>query len=185
MLSFTISKLLNSDQIPTNPILEYKKGRYIPKSPKTILKELNKIFLTKDEDFQFFTILFGVIDIKEGTVSVANGGNRKPIIMNGEVNYLDAKGLPIGALDDSEFTEKTIDFNIGDKLIVYTDGICELRNPEEEMYSDGRFLGVLENNKNQNVADIINVLSNETSVWCGGEKEPDDDITILAIERVS
>lgn len=64
MMSFTISKMLNSDKVPTNPILEIKNGKYYPKSPKSILSTLNTTFLTKDEDFQFFTILFGVIDIK-------------------------------------------------------------------------------------------------------------------------
>lgn len=105
--------------------------------------------------------------------------------MNGKAEFLDVKGLPIGALDDSVYSEMEFNFKTGDKLVVYTDGLCELRNSEDQMYSDARFLNVLSTNKSKNITEIIDILNSETLNWCGSEQEIDDDITILAIERVT
>jgi sigma-B regulation protein RsbU (phosphoserine phosphatase) len=185
MLSFTISKMINSDRIPTNPLLDYTDSKYIPKRPKDALKQLNKTFLTRDEDFQFFTISLGRINVENGNVKISNGGNRRPILQNKEgTNFQIIKGLPIGAISDAEFNE--IDFNIerGDKLIVYTDGICELRNDQDEMYSEERLLKYIEKNREIDGASLMEKLRLEALNW-KGENENSDDITMLCIEKIT
>lgn len=184
MLSFTISKMINSDKIPTNPILDYTDSKYIPKRPKDALKQLNKTFLTRDEDFQFFTISLGRINLENGNVKITNGGNRRPILQNNKgTHFQNIKGLPIGALEEAEFNE--IDFTLepGNKLIVYTDGICELRNNEDKMYSEDRLLEVIEKNREIDGASLIEILRSEAINW-KGENENSDDITMLCIEKI-
>ncbi|MDC1069046.1 fused response regulator/phosphatase, partial [Candidatus Kapabacteria bacterium] len=184
MLSFTISKMLNSDKIPTNPLLEQTDSKYFPKSPSNALKQLNKTFLTRDEDLQFFTITLGQINIETGKVKISNGGNRRPIYQSANsTDFLKIKGLPIGALDDSTFMEKEFTLNRKDKLIVYTDGLCELRNDKDQMYSEDRMLEKISEKSVLDGASLMIDLKNEAIEW-QGKNSHSDDITILCIEKV-
>jgi sigma-B regulation protein RsbU (phosphoserine phosphatase) len=184
MLSFTIFKMLSSDKLPTNPLLDYQDSKYIPKSPSEALKQINRTFLTVGEDDQFFTISLGIIDLKTCSLKIANGGNRRPILQNKEgTEFLNVKGLPIGAIDDATFTEFEFTLNKGDKLLLYTDGLCELTNEENKMYSEERMLNQIDKLSSVDGSSLMDYLKNEAISWKGNNQNS-DDITILCIEKV-
>lgn len=183
MMSFTISKVLSSDKIPSNPLLNYSESSYSPKSPKNALKEINRTFLTRDEDLQFFTLTLGVINTKTGIVKLSNGGNRRPVLLgNQSTIQLDIKGMPIGAIADVEFNEIEIKIEKGEKLVLFSDGLAELRNSEDKMYSEERLIRHLDKNKILDGSTLMKDLKREAENW-RGEGQKSDDITILCIEK--
>ncbi len=188
MLSFSIARMINSEKIPSNPILEIKDGEYKPKSPSKVLDTLNKIFLTKDDDSQFFAITYGLINCKTGDVTITNAGNKAPIYLSdpsnskSPTNVLEIKGLFCGVLEESVYEEKHITLKKNEKLVVYTDGLTELENSTGDYFGDKRILKFFTQNRLMNPEDMISGLEFETNRWREA-LQPRDDITVLVIEK--
>lgn len=184
MISFAISKLISSDKYPNNPILYFENNNYIPKNPIESLSTLNQTFLTKNDDIQFFTICYGIIDIKQSCTKIATGGHRKPVYISGNnVKLVELKGMPIGFLEDPKIGEHEINLLKNDKIILYSDGLPELTNAKGEMFGEERLLDIFKINSDANVDEIIDIIDFHIQKWTEGSK-PDDDITVLAIQKI-
>lgn len=184
MISFAISKLINSDKYPNNPILNFNNNTYLPKQPTDALYTLNQTFLTKDEDIQFFTICYGIIDLNKSTTNIATGGHRKPVYISGnKVEYLDLKGMPIGFLKEPKIGHTKQKLNFDDKLILYSDGLPELTNSKGEMFGEERLIDIFKINADANSDELIDIIDFHIQNWTDGNK-PDDDITVLVIQKL-
>lgn len=184
MMSFAISRMINSDKIPNNPVLNFKNNRYELKCPSAVLSTLNQSFLTKGEDVQFFTISYGVIDLKKSTTSIGTGGHRRPILIRQDkVEFIDLKGMPIGFMPLPKIGKVEIPLVSGDKIILYSDGLPELVNEKGEMFGEERMLDILKLNSKANSDELIDIFDFHIKNWTGGVK-PDDDITILTIQKI-
>jgi len=184
MISFAISRLINSDKIPNNPILNFNNNKYLPKSPSDALHSLNQTFLTKNEDIQFFTICYGIIDINKSITKIATGGHRKPIhISKNKVEFLELKGMPIGFMKDVKIGEKEVKIAKNDKIILYSDGLPELTNTKGEMFGEERLLDIFKINSDANSDELIDIIDFHIQNWTEGSK-PDDDITVLTIQKI-
>ncbi len=100
-----------------------------------LINEYKELDLNTD---QYFTILYGVYDRSEKKLSLVNAGhNSLPILIkeNGNIEELCVKGMPVCSILDS-FSHETIEVNIGpgDKLILYTDGLTERYNEEDDAF---------------------------------------------------
>ena len=183
MMSFTISRILNSDEQPTNPIMKFVNENYEVRSPSETLSQLNNTFLTKGTDSQFFAMNYGVICLKEYEITLSNAANRKPLLLNDEgLKELDLKGLPIGFLENSNYLEESFKVTSGDKVILYTDGIVDLQNPDGEMFGEKRFFEILESQKSEDISTIREVLQEEIHKW-NEKEEHNDDITVLFLQK--
>jgi sigma-B regulation protein RsbU (phosphoserine phosphatase) len=184
MISFAISKLISSDKYPSNPILKFNDNTYLPKNPIEALTTMNHTFLTKNDDIQFFTICYGLIDIKNSFSKIATGGHRKPIfISNNNVNFIELKGMPIGFLKDPKIGETQVNLKNNDKIILYSDGLPELTNAKGEMFGEERLLDIFKINSDANSDELIDIIDFHIQNWTDGSK-PDDDITVLAIQKI-
>lgn len=184
MMSFAISRIINSDKIPNNPTLNFKQNKYEVKTPSKVLCTLNQTFLTKGEDVQFFTISYGIIDLKTSKSKIGTGGHRRPILISGDsVKFIELKGMPIGFMDDPKIGEVEIDFKSGDKLILFSDGLPELVNSKGEMFGEERMIDIFKINSNANSDELIEIIEFHITNWTEGAK-PDDDITVLAIQKI-
>lgn len=183
MLSFAISRMINSDKIPVNPVLNNLDGKYTARSPGEVLQELNKIFMTKDQDTQFFSLSYGVIYLNDYKFLISNAANRQPILIrNEEIEVFNLKGLPLGFMPESKYSEVEHDIKKGDKIILYSDGVIELNNPDGEMFGENRFYEFLRNNSKQDSSTLLNSLKSEINSWSGID-DYNDDITVLCIEK--
>ena len=108
-------------------------------SPSRTLERLNQALM---EDFpagKFVTMVYGVLDARARTLSLASAGHPLPLIINHETSYLELEtGLPLG-LGISTYPERTINLSSGTHVLLYTDGITEAENADEE-YGPARLL---------------------------------------------
>ena len=90
------------------------------------------------------------------------------------------QNIALGIFDNFEFKVNHCKINPGDKILLYTDGITEAFNPDEELFSEERLLDIIKNTKSstskQLVMDIRKEIKNFTK-----DAEQSDDITILAV----
>ncbi|AKL94151.1 response regulator receiver protein [Clostridium aceticum] len=97
-------------------------------SPLEVINYLNKRFpFTKYH--QYFTIFYMVLNVKTGVLKYVRAAHPSPILVrdDGEVTELDGYGTPVGFEFTEGYEEKTIYLESGDHLIIYTDGLLELK----------------------------------------------------------
>lgn len=150
-------------------------------NPSKTLTELHKRFRSLDFEVEnYFTIFYGIYNKKTQKFKYVNAGhNCIPIKYNNDrLELLENKGYPIiSVLDEIHYEEKEVDFNIGDKILFYTDGITEAKD-----YSGKEFglEGVIDIVKN-NPEDILNVMEDKIINYSWGEQSDDFAIVLLEV----
>ena len=173
-------------------------GVSVPGSTKTepdsagdyLYEALNAVSLTNDyiaeehgEEGMFATMFFGVLDPKTGKMAYVNGGHEPLLIINqaGIREQLKATGPVVGMMPDMEYGINQVQFEPGDLLIGYTDGVTEAMSPEEKLFGKKRFMHLLQKpalTASQLIEQIKIELFNHI------DNAPQfDDITMLAVHR--
>jgi sigma-B regulation protein RsbU (phosphoserine phosphatase) len=158
------------------------------KTPAEVLEALDKEF--PFERFQnFFTITYMIINTKTGELRYSNAGHPHSIVMreNEKMEFLHKGGPAIGMGDfpllsgqGSRFEEGRSQLNPGDKLFVYTDGIVEYQNRDEEFYGIRRFCETLVALWGASINDMVK-QSIRSLMNFGYNAKPQDDITLLGL----
>ena len=136
----------------------------------------------------FITLSFYLIDTEKKQFSIARAGHCPTLYYNsekGNCEYLKNKGLGLGILRDDEFEKyidiHTSDYNVGDVLYLYTDGIVEAKNSLGEELGYEKLKDIVEENIDNDPSIIIHKTIEELYGFCGNQKL-DDDYTCLAIK---
>jgi sigma-B regulation protein RsbU (phosphoserine phosphatase) len=157
-------------------------------SPVEVLDALDREF--PFERFNnFFTINYFILNTMTGIANYANAGHPKPVLLrnNGSLEELESSGPPIGtrslsfADEKILFTEEQIQLYPGDKVILYTDGLVEYFNDNDEYYGNDRFYDRLKELKEKPVTDIVQASIKSLKAF-GKNVKPADDITLLGFE---
>ena len=99
------------------------------------------------------------------------------------LEQIEAGGIGLGMLDlGIPYAGKNLTLEVGEKLFLYTDGIPEAMNINEEEYSDERMIGFLKSNSEKNPQDFINLIVADVRQHVGAAQQS-DDITSLFIKR--
>ncbi len=159
-----------------------KKGH----SPEELMIQINKaIYGANKEDF-FITIFLGLLDVTTGKMSCVNAGHNLPLIYtnNGDIKTLDCPAnIVAGALEDFPYVASEINLSPGDAILMYTDGVTEAKNINNELYGTQRLEEEL-----KNVTECgfqpERVLHNldKTILAYEGPEHQSDDIALLALK---
>src|SRR5262249_35572602 len=124
-----------------------------PESPAATLARLNRRLIARDFGSRFATLVYAVLSA-DGRLAYANAGHNPPAIVNGlsahregrrrpGVRRLTAGGPILGAFSTASFDEDVLDLNRGEILVMFTDGVTEARNAEQEEFGESRLLDCL------------------------------------------
>jgi len=109
-------------------------------SPSRTLERLNKSLMEDFPSGKFVTMVYGVLDARSRTLTVASAGHPRPLLINHHCIFLDVDtGLPLG-LGLSAYPERTVDLSPGTHVLMYSDGITEAENGTNEEYGSERLL---------------------------------------------
>ncbi len=131
----------------------------------------------------FVTALYGIIDVKNGKVNFARAGHMPLLVCSdGTIKSLIPRGIGLG-LDSNEIFNTNIDnmefkLNINDILILYTDGVTESQNANDEDFGEERFRKIIADNCDSELSDLSRKIFNEVSLF-SKDKEQHDDITLV------
>ncbi len=183
MLSVTLSKILSpppihiglSDQ-PSNAESDFF-------SPARKLEALNEQFQNEYDAMRYFTMVYGVIDIQQNLVRISQAGHPSPVRVTkeGKACLVGAGGMPVGMLPDISYDEIEFEFQKGDRLFVYSDGITECSNPENEQFSQERLIHHIETNRDRPLSQLLTSIEESLYTWSRSETFA-DDVSLLAIE---
>lgn len=154
-------------------------------SPKKVMESLNMQFPVMLQSHQFFTILYGILNLGKNEFRYVRAGHPLPILISDKkiISLEDEGGLPIGIVEKTEYDESMIKLNKGDKLIFHSDGLNEAENAEREQFGMEKIFKCLESNFDSSIATAIQSLHSE-AVNFRGDKPQNDDITMVGIEII-
>jgi sigma-B regulation protein RsbU (phosphoserine phosphatase) len=117
-------------------------GRYEVTRPAEVARRLNRQFPLMERSGQFFTFLYGILDVETRVVRYVKAGHPGPIVVTREgARCLDkGGGIPIGIFPDAEYEEEQVTLSPGDSFIFYTDGVFETLSAQREAYGLDRMI---------------------------------------------
>ena len=182
LTTFTVSKMLSSAAVDLKTHLS--ETIVTGRSVHSVVEELNKRFQNEDDANQYFTMIYGHIDIRTGGVTFSQAGHPAPFIVNpGEPGeFIGDGGFPVGWFPDVEYTAIKTKIEVGGRIVIYSDGLTECTNSDGELFTQFRLKQHFEDTKNLSLRDSLDFLLEKLSHW-SGQKAFDDDLSVLAIER--
>ena len=152
------------------------------KTPAEIATRLNDELTENNEEGMFVTMFICRLDLKLGRLEYCNAGHNPPLIGNadGQYSFIDViPNAPIGLWPGLEFEGEKIDDLNGRKMLLYTDGLNEAENNQQEQYGEDRIVKLLTSLSASSCRDIVEALKADTDRFRDGA-EPSDDLTLLA-----
>jgi len=186
LLSVSVSRMLMTGISSVLVKTDEATGDAVIAAPDEVLVELNERFPMELAANKYFTIVYGILDLQTRQFRYASAG-QPPIAhldASGQANLLTSAGLAIGWLPDAEYELETLTLNPGDRLWLYSDGVPEAMNEQDEQYGDERMLAVMQTGHGDALEDAVAQLVSEVEGWCG-DSDPMDDVSVLALEVVS
>lgn len=147
-----------------------------------VFTEANDMLCADNDVNMFVTAWQGQIDLTTGMVSIANAGHNPAIIKrkNEKYEYLRIKpNLVLASMDGISYAKHEIKLNPGDIIYLYTDGVTEATNINEELYGEDRLINVLNNSSTTDVKEICNLVKADVDCFVG-EAPQFDDMTMVA-----
>lgn len=135
----------------------------------------------------FITAWMGELDLNTGEIKYVNAGHNPPLIKrNGEYEYLHSKrNLVLAAMDDYVYKAETMTINPGDEIFLYTDGVTEAININEELYGEDRLLKNINALDDMRAEDICISIFDSVEEYAGEGVEQFDDITMLSLKYLN
>ncbi|MEE0957430.1 MAG: PP2C family protein-serine/threonine phosphatase [Ruminococcus sp.] len=114
-------------------------------TPAEILERVNKLVYANNDAHMFVTVWLGILEISTGKLTTASAGHEYPMLnTNGKYEILkDKHGLAIGAMDISKYKNTEIQLKKGDSIFVYTDGVAEATDANNEFFGTDRTVEAL------------------------------------------
>ena len=152
--------------------------------PAAICNRMNSELSGEDNiNGMFVTMFVGMLDMQTGHLSFCNAGHNPPVIGGGkhQGDFLKMiPNVPIGLWPDYEFKGEEMDSVKGRALFIYTDGLNEAENPEQERFGDKRLLDILRDTNFDTARQVVEALEAEVAQHRNGA-EPNDDMTMLCL----
>ncbi len=144
---------------------------------------VNKIF----SDDKFTTLFYGELsNDKKGLFLYANAGHNPPFFFSRkskEITPLKATGPLLGPVPNSRYETDHINFQKGDLLVIYSDGIVESADEKYEFYGEDRLKKVIQSSVNMTPREITYRILDDILKFSGGGSKYQDDKTIVVIKR--
>jgi sigma-B regulation protein RsbU (phosphoserine phosphatase) len=90
-------------------------------------------------------------------------------------------GVMLGVTEDFSYQSKKNLLQKGETIFLYTDGVTEAKNPDDQLFSDARLQQMLTRLQDKGTTDIIQSIRSEIEIFCEGTPQY-DDITMLALK---
>jgi sigma-B regulation protein RsbU (phosphoserine phosphatase) len=151
--------------------------------PHEILFKVNNILAVDNDACMFATVFCGILDTETGELEFASAGHNPPLLYHGEqgIEFLSVdRGFVLGPMENSRFTTRRTKLNRGSTLFLFTDGVTEAMNPQQEFFFEERLKESLSRSKDLHIKDVVQALRNEINAFAQGEPQS-DDITMLIL----
>lgn len=187
LLSVTLSRTLSPPSDPSS-VLRPKAG---PRSagaggtsvpPAEVADVLNRMFPFDEATEQYFTMVYGVLDMATGQFRYVSAGHPGAVHLEaaGGGRIVECRSFPIG-MAEQPYEEHVLALNPGDRLVLYTDGILEAVDGDGRVFGSQRLVQTLEQVRGLELDDAVASLLDELGRWTRSTGLR-DDVSLVAVE---
>lgn len=168
LLSVSAMNVLRTQTLPAADFLD----------PASVLAALNRTFPMEANNGMYFTIWYGVLESKTGRLRYASAGHPPAVMVapDKSTRTLGSPGLPIGCYEEAAYESDEAEFTAGSHLYVFSDGIYEIRLPNDTMGTYDEFVETL-----RDAPEVSAVIEKVRATQVGDEF--DDDVSVLKFVR--
>lgn len=153
-------------------------------SPKAALESVNNQLLENNEAGMFVTVWLGIYEISTGKLTAANAGHEYPAIKRADGLFellRDKHGFVMGGMENVKYQEYELALHAGDILFLYTDGVAEATDGNNQLYGTDRMLKALNRKPDASSKELLLALGADMERFVG-EAMQFDDITMMALQ---
>ncbi len=154
-------------------------------SPGAALAEANRVLQADNPTAMFVTVIAAVYDPHTGHCTYASAGHDPPVVVHcdGSATQLPGTGgIALGIVPGLSFSEKTLVLEPGETLVLYTDGVSEAMNVDQEEFGIKRILELFNGRPPRDADEVMAVIFDAVADFAG-DAPASDDITCLALHR--
>lgn len=184
LLSVTIGRLMTPHRTSSSLLVQSTVDgghRVVP--PGEVAAELNRRFQMEEQNSLFFTMLYGVLNLRTLEFRFTSAGHDPPVLIRDGVPpaMIEGSNLAIGWMEDLEYEEESIDLQPGDRLFLYSDGVPEALDQDLEQFTMQQMVDMFELGQGSSLQESVDLLDNAVQRWCA-KNGPKDDVSILGVE---
>jgi len=153
-------------------------------SPGALCGKLHGVISNNVAQEKFVTFCYCTIDAEKNKLTYASAGHCPPLLLRGRGEAISLKegGTPLGILPGKEYADTEVQLEAGDRLVLYTDGLTEAMNAEDEQFGEPRLVGLGRKNTGLGAAELLEVIRKEVSGFSGGSFQDDFTLVVVAVK---
>jgi sigma-B regulation protein RsbU (phosphoserine phosphatase) len=158
---------------------------HIGYAPHISMSKVNYLLWESIERNQFVTAFYGILDATNRTLAYSNAGHNPPVLIdaNGEAQFEERGGVPLGMFRDSRYYEYYETIEPGQILVLYTDGVTEATNPAGEEYGRDHLVAAIRQSRELSAREMIDFLHRDLMDWTDG-RGATDDVTFFIVKAL-
>ena len=146
-------------------------------SPAEVLSEVNSLLQEDNDAAMFVTVFYAEYNPANGVLSYANGGHNPPVLVHADGSSTvlpQTNGIALGIMPDVEYEQNSVTLSSGDALVLYTDGVTEAMNAQNEEFEMERLCAVLSEYCSCGVREINQAVFQAVQAFAGDMPQFDD-----------
>jgi len=153
-------------------------------SPAEVSTRLNRVLYSNIPLHKFITAFYGVVNIPNRTFTFTNAGHNPPLLLraNGESVRLEEGGSVLGAFADFTYTQSTVRLSAGDRLLLFTDGLSEAVDENNEQFGEQRLNELLHEHRRLTPEELKQIIFDAVTEFCGHSFRDDAALMIVGID---
>ncbi|MBQ3105280.1 MAG: SpoIIE family protein phosphatase [Lachnospiraceae bacterium] len=151
--------------------------------PSRVFEQTNDQLCENNKENMFVTAWMGILEISTGKLSYVNAGHNPPVIKGADGVFRYLEGAPdfvLAGMEGLPYQQSELMLHRGDSLYLYTDGVTEANNMQDELYGEERLEEVLNLHAQASPEEILKAVKESIDTFVG-EAEQFDDITMLCL----
>ncbi len=156
----------------------------IGQSAGAILSKANEALCANNQMDMFVTVWLGILEISTGRVTAANAGHEYPVLKRADgpyALYKDKHGFVLGGMEEMIYQEYTLKLGPDDRLFLYTDGVPEANNAQNELFGTERMVEALNQLPDAPAKQVVENVRRAVDGFVR-EAEQFDDLTMMCLE---
>jgi len=155
-------------------------------SPADSIANANRLICSKSPNAMFVSLVYLLINTQTGQAAYVNAGHNPPLYYHaGEdrLERLSRTGMVLGIAQETGFTQRSLDLQHGDLILLYTDGLTDAINAQQQDFGMDLLEVIVWDNRHLSAEEIINRLQ-DALIKHSGDITPFDDVTLLLVKRL-
>ena len=153
-------------------------------APSSICASVNRLLCRNMAPGRFATFFYARIDGAARRLVYSNAGHNPPlhIASTGAVTTMSVGGMVLGVFPDTGYDQAELPLSRGDRLVFYTDGITEARDPNGEEYGEERLMAIALDARTRSADAIKTALLDDVNRFTGGKFEDDATLIVVGVD---